>query len=150
MNKEWLKPAFAALVTAAAAYFKILTMPVFVLILAMTADYWTGMIYAYISGTLSSKTGFKGIIKKLCYMFAVACGIIVDYICNSALDGKMNICFFGILVTVWLILNEVVSILENLDKIGVPLPSFLKKAAEHLKNHTEKTADESIDEKTEA
>lgn len=145
MEKEWIKPFFAALIAAAATYFKILTMPVFVLFVAMAADYCTGMIYAYISGTLSSRTGIFGIIKKLCYMFAVACGIFVDYVFNTALSGGQNICFFGALVAVWLILNEVVSILENLDKIGVPLPAFLKKAAEHLKNHTEKTADEKLE-----
>ena len=67
MEKEWIKPFFAALIAAAATYFKILTMPVFVLFVAMAADYCTGMIYAYISGTLSSRTGIFGIIKKLCY-----------------------------------------------------------------------------------
>ena len=140
MSKEWLKPAVAAILTATAAYFKILSVPVFVLLIAMTADYLTGMISAYITGTLCSKTGVKGIVKKLCYMFAVACGAIVDYICTQTLDTSHGICFFGMLVAIWLILNEVISILENLDKIGVPLPSFLKKAAEHLKNHTEKKA----------
>ena len=144
MNKDWIKPALAAAITATAAYFKILATPVFVLVLAMTADYCTGMISAYITGTLCSKTGIKGIVKKLCYMFAVACGVMVDYICTSALNTSHGICFFGLLVAVWLILNEVISILENLDKIGVPLPSFLKKAAEHLKNHTEKKADSDI------
>lgn len=139
-NKEWIKPAIAVVFSACAAYFKIIAMPVFVLVIAMAADYLTGMISAYVSGSLSSKTGLKGIIKKLCYMFAVACGVIVDYICTSTIKSDESICFFGLLVAIWLILNEVVSILENLDRIGVPLPQFLKKAAEHLKEHTEKKA----------
>jgi phage-related holin len=52
-----------------------------------------------------------------------------------------KICFFGTLVTVWLILNEVVSILENLSEVGVPLPSFLKKITEKLKKTAEQTAE---------
>ena len=30
--------------------------------------------------------------------------------------------FFAVLVAVWLIVNEIISILENLSRIGVPIP----------------------------
>jgi phage-related holin len=43
------------------------------------------------------------------------------------------------LVTIWLIINEMISILENLSKIGVPIPEFLKKIIGRLKNTVEKT-----------
>lgn len=84
-------------------------------------------------------------IKKLCYMFAVAAGIGIDYVCDSAIIGMGmdgNVCFFGLLVTVWLILNEILSILENLDEIGVPVPGFIKKFAGHLKTSVEKKGEE--------
>ena len=45
--------------------------------------------------------------------------------------------FFGLLVTIWLIINELISILENLGSIGVPLPKFLFAVIKRLKNHTE-------------
>ena len=45
--------------------------------------------------------------------------------------------FFGLLVTIWLIINELISILENLGKIGVPIPPFLKKVINRLKISTE-------------
>ena len=34
--------------------------------------------------------------------------------------------------------NEGLSILENAGKLGVPLPEFLKKALEQLKNNSDK------------
>lgn len=41
---------------------------------------------------------------------------------------------FGLLVTVWLIINELLSILENAGRMGVILPTFLKKVLAELKN----------------
>ena len=41
--------------------------------------------------------------------------------------------FFGVLVAVWLITNELISILENLESIGVPMPTFLIKIVKRLK-----------------
>ncbi len=145
MKKEVIKTVFSAAFSAAAIYMKELALPVVVLLFAMCADYITGMIGAYINGVLSSREGIRGIVKKLCYMFAVVCGIIVDYVLMKttgsfgAAGGE--ICFFGTLVTVWLILNEVVSILENLSEVGVPLPAFLKKITEKLKKSTEQKGD---------
>ena len=73
---------------------------------------------------VNSKFGIKGILKKLCYMVMVAVGAAVDYLLRGAvigagitLDVKL---FFGMLVTVWLTINELISILENLAAIGVP------------------------------
>ena len=82
------------------------------------------MIKAYIRAELNSKFGIKGILKKLCYMVMVAVGAAVDYLLRSAvigagitLDVKL---FFGMLITVWLTINELISVMENLAAIGVP------------------------------
>jgi len=42
------------------------------MIIVMVLDYGTGLSKAYILGTLSSKSGFKGIIKKVMYFAIVA------------------------------------------------------------------------------
>ena len=47
------------------------------------------------------------------------------------------IIFFGLPVTIWLGINELISILENLGSIGVPLPKFLLKIIKKLKTTTE-------------
>ncbi len=44
---------------------------------------------------------------------------------------------FGLLVTVWFIINELISILENVGRMGAELPDFLKKALSELKNSIE-------------
>ena len=153
MKENVLKTIVSAVCAAAAAYFRVLAAPLLVLIFAMSADYITGMINAGLRGEISSKKGLAGIVKKLCYMFGVGVGIIVDYICNSALStvgiggtGGTNVYFFGVLVTVWLILNEATSIVENLHDIGVPMPVFLGKVIEKLKKTAEQNGGENMPE----
>lgn len=141
MSENAFKTTVAAITAALAAYFNVLGLPLLALIVFMIVDYITGMTGAYMTGQLSSKTGFRGVVKKLCYMCAVAVGIGVDYICTTAITNvgiSSDICFFGLLVTVWLILNEMLSILENLDEIGVPVPAFVRKFTEHLKQSVER------------
>lgn len=45
------------------------------------------------------------------------------------------------MVIVWLIINELLSILENVEAIGVPVPAFLRKLLGRLKVSTEAKAD---------
>ena len=52
-------------------------------------------------------------------------------------------------VAVWLILNEIISILENLKDIGVPMPDFLVKMTKNLKSQIEAKADVIDEEKGE-
>ena len=44
-------------------------------------------------------------------------------------------------VIVWLIINELLSILENVEAIGVPVPAFLRKLLGRLQVSTEAKAD---------
>lgn len=136
----------AALLAAVGAYMRELIVPVIVLLCVMVADYITGMARAWITKTLSSRVGVRGIVKKLAYMFAVAVGIVVDWIIQSA--GQKaglelgSFYFVGLLVTVWLILNECISILENVSEIGAPVPGFLLKLIGKLKKTAEEKGDE--------
>ena len=45
-------------------------------------------------------------------------------------------------VTIWLLLNECISILENISEIGVPLPPFLVSLIQKLKKTTEVKGEE--------
>lgn len=44
---------------------------------------------------------------------------------------------FGLLVTIWFIINELISILENVGRMGAKLPGFLKRVLSELKNNIE-------------
>ena len=146
--KNWFMAVFAAILAAGAAYMRELIVPVIVLLCVMTADYITGMARAYITKTLSSRVGVKGIVKKLAYLFAVAVGIVVDWIIQSAADKAGvdlgGLYFVGLLVTIWLILNELISILENVAEIGAPVPGFLLKLIQRLKKTAEARGDEAV------
>lgn len=133
--------AITGFLTLIAYYFNIVAVPIIVLVVAMIIDYITGMVAAYHSAELSSKKGIFGIVKKVCYLALVCVGIGVDWLIYSGLQSiNVNIgytIFFGVLVTIWLIINELISILENLGSIGVPLPKFLVNVCKRLKTTTE-------------
>ena len=142
MKQQTVVGIFAALLAAGAAYVQALVVPLAVLLCVMVADYITGMIHAWITATISSRAGIKGIVKKLCYLFAVAVGIVVDWVIKAAgVEAGIavqNFHYVALLVTIWLILNEAISILENVSTIGVPVPGFLKKIVEKLKTNADK------------
>ena len=142
MKPTMLKTAFTVVLAGLSSYFGMLTQPLLVLFFAMVLDYLTGMTKAYIFSQLSSRIGVKSILKKLCYMIMVAVGAAVDYLLRGAvigagitLDVKL---FFGMLVTVWLTINELISVMESLAAIGVPGFPRLSKLLERLKNTVSK------------
>lgn len=140
-EKIELGKALAGLtLTALSAYFGTLLLPVLILLTAMVADYVSGMVKAWVTSALSSRVGIRGIVKKLCYLLAVVAGMGVDYVLALVGEGGADLplaCPMTCMVAVWLILNELISILENLRDIGVPLPVFLVKAVDRLKNKSD-------------
>ena len=141
LESRFFKAAFSAFLTLLVYYMNIIAVPVMILVFVMSADYVTGLISAWINAELSSEKGIFGIVKKICYLFAVAAAMGTDWLIYSGM-GQIGInldytIFFGVLVTIWLIINEIISILENLAKIGVPLPKFLISVINRLKYTTE-------------
>lgn len=153
MENKGLQAVLTAAFTALTVYLNALIVPVLVLLIFIILDYSTGMINAWKNKILSSKIGVDGIIKKVGYMVLVVVAMGVDYLIFSGLTaaGIVVPCdlWFGMLVTIWLIINEMISILENLSKIGVPVPKFLITIIEKLKISTEKKteSEEKKDEK---
>lgn len=102
----------------------------------------------------SSKKGLMGIIKKFGYICIVAVAVIIDVILMRLTDllgvsMPMNT-FFSVLVLVWFILNECLSIIENAGRMGVvELPAFLTKVIAVLKDTVEDKADRNILEESE-
>lgn len=129
-----------------AAYFNVLLIPIVVLVFVMVTDYISGMISAKKSGELSSRLGIMGIAKKVGYLALVAVGMVVDYLISSALvhvgiEIQINYCF-ALIITIWLIVNELISILENLGELDVPIPDFLRKSIHKIKDSVDsKTGD---------
>ena len=138
MNSEkGIQMVISAALAAFASYLGALAVPIIVLMVMMIIDYLSGMSAAWSEGTLSSKVGAKGIIKKVGYMALIVVAMGVDYlICSGISAASLDLPYtmwFGLLVAVWLIINEMISILENLDRLDVPIPGFLRAIVRKLK-----------------
>ncbi|WP_144504092.1 phage holin family protein [Bacillus mycoides] len=96
-----------------------------VLVTMAIIDYLTGVIAAGFNGQLKSKVGFKGIAKKVVLFLLVAAATQADVIMgtNSAIREATIFFFIG---------NELLSLLENSGRMGIPLPSALTNAVEIL------------------
>lgn len=144
MKDNIIQATVSVAIGALAAYFNILLIPVLVLFAVMVIDYCTGMASAYKNKEIKSKTGLIGILKKLSYLVLVCVGGVVDYLICAGLASVgidySSYCF-GLIVAVWLIINELISILENLSELGTPIPPFLVKIVHRLKNTVENKTD---------
>lgn len=137
MENRTIQVILSAAIASFAAYLGALAVPIIVMIIMMIIDYATGMCAAWMRNELSSKVGAKGIAKKVGYMGLIVVAMGLDYLLASGFAAVhiTPVCdmWFALMVAVWLIINEMISILENLRKMEVPLPGFLVKALERLK-----------------
>lgn len=119
-----------------------LAIPIYVLVACNIIDYATGLMAANFRGEkISSYKGIQGIAKKVGQWLLVVVGWMLDVLiayAASHISPSLRVpIFVAIVVAVWLGFNEVISILENLGDIGVPMPDFLKKIVVKLKGKIE-------------
>lgn len=89
-----------------------------VLLWLIVGDYVTGLLASLFDGTgLSSKVGFRGILKKLLILFLVLIG--------HQLDLALEIHVIQNMVSYFYVTNELVSLTENIGRMGVPVPRRL-------------------------
>lgn len=109
------------------------------LVWAMAIDYLTGVLAAYINSRLmlDSRTGFRGICKKIFILLLVSLAHFVD---NAT--GQQIVCT----AVVWFFLgNEGLSILENAAKAGVPVPEKLRQTLRQLSTEKAEKAERKDD-----
>lgn len=98
-----------------------------ILLFFVVADYITGFIAGAVEGKLNSEVGFKGIFKKVLIFAVVAIAHQIDLF--SANESEM-IMSATVAFYIW---NELLSIIENIGRTGLPLPDVLLRAVEVLK-----------------
>jgi len=141
-----IKLASTALWSAILSLFGMLAIPVLLLVGCNIIDYATGIVAAkYRNQEIESYKGMRGIAKKICMWLLVLVGAIIDQLikyASSTLGITLPFTFLiACVVAVWLICNELISILENINDIGVDLPPFLQKIVKNIKSQVEeKTA----------
>ena len=93
----------------------------------------------------SSKKGAQGIIKKVGYLCVIAVAMVVDYIILHvavAIGITVSVkAFFALLVAVWYVLNELLSIIENSGRMGAQVPEWLCRYIAVLKDAIDKTTE---------
>lgn len=141
MRSDAVKVFLAAGCAAVFSYAKDIFWPVIILVGVMVIDYITGVAAAWVNHELDSRAGLVGIVKKLSYLALVVVGCSIDYLVSllgSQLGGaEISIRAIGLVVVCWLIINELISILENVARQGGPVPPFLVPLLSHLKRGAE-------------
>ena len=97
------------------------------LLIVIVIDYITGVMSAIYNKELNSTIGLKGILKKFSYLIIVSLSVILDRIVGDT--GAIRT-----LVIYFFVANDGISIVENIGKMGVPLPKKLTEVLEQLRN----------------
>lgn len=145
MKESVFKAVFAAAVGALCSYCMELMIPLAVMLAVMGVDWFTGLAKAWATSTLCSKVGVIGILKKVAYVVVVGVGMVVDYLIREALHSvgvSVTVEYaVALIIIVWFIINELISILENVAAIGAPVPAFILKLVKRLKVSVEEKAE---------
>lgn len=100
----------------------------YALIAFILVDYITGVMAAAVRHELSSEVGAKGIAKKVGELLLVGVGNVLDrQILQQGAAMRTLVIFFYVA-------NEGLSILENLGRIGIPIPKPIKDFLKKLKD----------------
>ena len=97
------------------------------LLSVMVTDYITGVMAAFVQGSLSSRVGAKGICKKVMILCIVALAVQLD----SALGAGTAL---RSIVMGFYLANDALSITENAVRMGVPVPKGLVEKLEQMKS----------------
>lgn len=108
------------------------------LLIFMAIDYLSGLIVAGVfhaspkseNGTLESRAGWKGLIRKCMTLLAVLIGARLDILLGTSYIKDAMVIAFCV--------NELLSIIENWGLMGLPMPKVMSDAVELLKAKSEK------------
>lgn len=103
----------------------------YVLIACVVLDYVSGVMSACVNKNLSSKIGAKGICKKILIFMIVGLSHTIDKLMIG--EGST----LRTTITMFYIANESISILENAESIGLPIPNVLKSVLRKMENAAE-------------
>lgn len=154
MNLNHIKFGFATLLGVLSSLLGVLALPVLMVVACNIIDYATGLMASpYRSQDINSYKSIRGIWKKVCMWLLIVVGAIIDQTLLYASDivgVKMPFTFLvACIVALWIICNEIISILENVKDMGVNIPGFLEPLVKNIKSQVEEAGEqqESIIEK---
>ena len=145
-QSTYIKAAFTAVFAFLTSLLGTLAIPVILMVACNIIDYITGLMASpYRKQDINSYKSMKGICKKVCMWLLVVVGAIIDQLLiytSETLGLALPFTFLAAcIVAVWIICNELISILENIHDMGVSMPGFLKPLVQHIKSQVEDKAD---------
>ncbi len=107
------------------------------LLVFMGIDYLSGLVAAGVfhvspksaDGTLESRAGWKGLLRKCMTLLAVLIG--------ARLDLLLGVVYIRDALIIAFCVNELLSIVENMGLMGVPMPDIVTDAIELLRAKSE-------------
>ena len=104
-------------------------LPLQILLTAIVLDYVSGMLKAFYLGEVSSRAGYKGLIKKVGILFTIVVANLTDLI--------LGVHIFRSAICMFFCMNELISVLENISALGIPIPDILKDKLIQTKGNSE-------------
>ncbi|TFE31548.1 phage holin family protein [Cohnella luojiensis] len=108
------------------------------LLVLMSIDYLTGVTAAVREGSgLNSNVGFWGLLKKALVLLVMIIAHRLDVLLGTEVVMGSAVFFY--------IANELLSVIENYGRLGLPLPDRLKRIVQVLRDRAGEPADNSED-----
>ncbi|SLJ98062.1 MULTISPECIES: phage holin family protein [unclassified Paenibacillus] len=102
-----------------------------ILLIFVVVDWVTGWAAAWIKHELRSRVGFEGIARKAAIFLVITISHFVDIIVTGGTGLIQDAVIFFYLA------NELLSITENLGRMGVPMPDVLRNAVKIFESKSE-------------
>ena len=121
---NYIKAIFTAVFAFLSALLGVLAVPVILLVACNLIDYMTGLMASkYRAEDINSYKSIRGIFKKVSMWLLVVVGAIIDEMllyASSTIGWKSPVTFLiACIVAMWLICNEIISILENIQDMAL-------------------------------
>ncbi|MDR1755105.1 MAG: phage holin family protein [Eubacterium sp.] len=132
---------FTAAITAAGTWLGTIWHYFAFALAAMIIDYITGIMAGRINEGLQSGKAFKGLEKKIGMLLFLFLGFLIDGAFNYFIGAGFPFeapfhLPIGPLVSAWVFIAEAISVCENIERLGAPIPkvitNLLKKSKSNI------------------
>ena len=107
-----------------------------ILLIVMTLDYLTGISSAFRNKTVNSTVGYKGLLKKSTILIVIVLAAQVDRMLGTDNHVFRNCTALSFTV------NDALSVMENVGRMGIRFPKFIMAALEKLQHQIEATPEQ--------